>query len=90
MELETRTARQDMAGWYSRKDVDVQYQIKAGAELQRLGGDREGSTIPIGKYIELKIAYQQVHRTVITDKFDYKQRHFHDYSVITTSDNLDI
>eukprot|EP00971_Amphidinium_carterae_P165075 3272278-Amphidinium_carterae.1 len=40
--------------------------------------------------MELKIAYQQVHRTVIENRNDYKQRHFHDYSVITTSDNLDI
>eukprot|EP00971_Amphidinium_carterae_P167196 3312836-Amphidinium_carterae.1 len=73
--------------------MDVQYQIKAGAQLQRLGdqikagaqlqrlgGDREGSTIPISQYIELKLAYQQVHRVVIENKADYKQRHFHDYS----------
>eukprot|EP00971_Amphidinium_carterae_P066778 1322318-Amphidinium_carterae.1 len=79
-----------MAGWYNRKDVDVQYQIKAGAELQRLGGDQEGRTIPIGQYMELKIAYQQVHRTVIENRHEYKQRHFHDYSVITTADNLDM
>eukprot|EP00971_Amphidinium_carterae_P115389 2285429-Amphidinium_carterae.1 len=58
-DLETKTARPDMAGWYNRKDMDVQYQIKAGAELQRLGGDRDGNTIPISQYMELKIAYQQ-------------------------------
>eukprot|EP00971_Amphidinium_carterae_P239730 4759152-Amphidinium_carterae.1 len=44
-ELESTTARQDMAGWYSRKDNDLQYQFKAGAELQRLGGDQDGRTI---------------------------------------------
>eukprot|EP00971_Amphidinium_carterae_P105549 2090189-Amphidinium_carterae.1 len=60
--------------------MDVQYQIKAGAELQRLGGDRDGSTILIGQYMELKIAYQQAHKTVIENRNDYKQRHFHDYS----------
>eukprot|EP00971_Amphidinium_carterae_P082124 1624455-Amphidinium_carterae.1 len=70
--------------------MDVQYQIKAGAELQRLGGDREGSTIQISQYMELKIAYQQIHRNVIENKVDYKQRHFHDYSVITTAENFNI
>eukprot|EP00971_Amphidinium_carterae_P254412 5050844-Amphidinium_carterae.1 len=40
--------------------------------------------------MELKIAYQQVHKTVIENRNDYKQQHFHDYSVITTSDNLDV
>eukprot|EP00971_Amphidinium_carterae_P137014 2715190-Amphidinium_carterae.1 len=39
--------------------------------------------------MELKIAYQQVHRTVIENRNEYKQTHFHDYSVITTKDNLD-
>eukprot|EP00971_Amphidinium_carterae_P293485 5826809-Amphidinium_carterae.1 len=57
--LETTTQRSDMAGWYSRKDNDVQYQIKAGAELARLGGDQEGRTITIGEYMELKVAYKQ-------------------------------
>eukprot|EP00971_Amphidinium_carterae_P135609 2686764-Amphidinium_carterae.1 len=70
--------------------MDVQYQIKAGAQLQRLGGDRETSTIPISQYMELKLAYQQTHRVVIENKADYKQRHFHDYSVITTNVNLNI
>eukprot|EP00971_Amphidinium_carterae_P232819 4620410-Amphidinium_carterae.1 len=40
--------------------------------------------------MELKLAYQQVHRLVIENKADYKQRHFHDYSVITTNQNLNI
>eukprot|EP00971_Amphidinium_carterae_P213926 4245718-Amphidinium_carterae.1 len=43
--LESTTSRSDMAGWYSRKDNDLQYQIKAG--LSRLGGDQEGRTITI-------------------------------------------
>eukprot|EP00971_Amphidinium_carterae_P091725 1815910-Amphidinium_carterae.1 len=58
-ELERTTARQDMAGWYSRKDNNLQYQIKAGAELQRLGGDQDGRTITISEYMELKVAYKQ-------------------------------
>eukprot|EP00971_Amphidinium_carterae_P211325 4193028-Amphidinium_carterae.1 len=37
-ELETRASRQDMAGWYTRKDYDNQFQIKAGHELERLLG----------------------------------------------------
>eukprot|EP00971_Amphidinium_carterae_P165751 3285523-Amphidinium_carterae.1 len=69
-----------MAGWFNRKDMDSQYQIKAGAELQRLQGDRETSTLLISNYMELKIAYRQRHRTVIENRADYKQRHFHDYS----------
>eukprot|EP00971_Amphidinium_carterae_P157741 3126652-Amphidinium_carterae.1 len=60
--------------------MDVQYQIKAGAELQRLGEDQEGRTINIGEYMELKVAYKQVHRTDIENRLEYKQRHFHDYS----------
>eukprot|EP00971_Amphidinium_carterae_P013343 263053-Amphidinium_carterae.1 len=89
-DLEIKTARTDMAGWFNKKDMDVQYQIKAGAQLQRLGGDRDGNTIAISQYMELKLAYQQVHRQVIENMADYKQRHFHDYSVITTHENLNI
>eukprot|EP00971_Amphidinium_carterae_P281222 5583553-Amphidinium_carterae.1 len=39
--------------------------------------------------MELKVAYKQIHRTVIENKGQYKQNHFHDYSIITTSTNLD-
>eukprot|EP00971_Amphidinium_carterae_P226805 4498158-Amphidinium_carterae.1 len=39
--------------------------------------------------MELKVAYKQIHRTVIENKVQYKQNHFHDYSIITTSTNLD-
>eukprot|EP00971_Amphidinium_carterae_P102911 2037033-Amphidinium_carterae.2 len=38
--------------------------------------------------MEMKVAYKQIHRTVIENKGDYKQNHFHDYSIITTSTNL--
>eukprot|EP00971_Amphidinium_carterae_P236614 4696181-Amphidinium_carterae.1 len=38
--------------------------------------------------MELKVAYKQVHRTMIENKTEYKQNHFHDYSIITTPDNL--
>eukprot|EP00971_Amphidinium_carterae_P297056 5901382-Amphidinium_carterae.1 len=72
-----------MAGWYARKDSDHQFQIKAGAELERLGGDMEGRSITVSNYMELKVAYKQIHRTVIEDKAQYKQNHFHDYSIIT-------
>eukprot|EP00971_Amphidinium_carterae_P177658 3523829-Amphidinium_carterae.1 len=33
--------------------------------------------------MEIKVAYKQTHRTVIENKSEYKQDHFHDYSVIT-------
>eukprot|EP00971_Amphidinium_carterae_P029316 576844-Amphidinium_carterae.1 len=46
-ELERTYQRSDMAGWYARKDNDNQYQIKAGAELERLGGDRDGRSITV-------------------------------------------
>eukprot|EP00971_Amphidinium_carterae_P174762 3464023-Amphidinium_carterae.1 len=80
-----------MAGWYARKANDHQFQIKAGAELERLGGIMDGRSITMSSYMELKVAYKQIHRTVIENKFDneYKQNHFHDYSIITTSTNLD-
>eukprot|EP00971_Amphidinium_carterae_P093442 1849371-Amphidinium_carterae.1 len=39
--------------------------------------------------MEIKVAYKQIHRTVIENKGDYKQNHFHDYSIITTNANLD-
>eukprot|EP00971_Amphidinium_carterae_P008047 159247-Amphidinium_carterae.1 len=83
-DLEIRASRQDMAGWYARQDYDNQFQIKAGHELERLGGNSEGRNIEIGKYMEIKVAYKQVHRTVIENKGEYKQNHFHDYSIITT------
>eukprot|EP00971_Amphidinium_carterae_P315126 6263898-Amphidinium_carterae.1 len=79
---EHRAQRIDVAGWYSRKDNDYQYQIKAG----RLGGDHR--TITVGQYMELKVAYKQKHKTVIENKGEYKQNHFHDYSIITTPTNL--
>eukprot|EP00971_Amphidinium_carterae_P102525 2029536-Amphidinium_carterae.1 len=49
----------------------------------------DGRSITVGNYMELKVAYKQIHRTVIENKGQYKQNHFHDYSVITTSTNLD-
>eukprot|EP00971_Amphidinium_carterae_P039622 778543-Amphidinium_carterae.1 len=67
-DLEMRASRTDMAGWYARKDYDNQFQIKAGHELERLGGNSEGRDIAVGKYMEIKVAYKQVHRTVIENK----------------------
>eukprot|EP00971_Amphidinium_carterae_P308948 6139011-Amphidinium_carterae.1 len=67
-DLEYRAQRADMAGWYARKDNDHQFQIKAGAELERLGGDMDGRSITVSNYMELKVAYKQIHRTVIEDK----------------------
>eukprot|EP00971_Amphidinium_carterae_P239888 4762238-Amphidinium_carterae.1 len=61
-ELETRATRPDMAGWYTRKDYDNQFQIMAGHELERLGGNSEGRSIAVGKYMEIKVAYKQIHR----------------------------
>eukprot|EP00971_Amphidinium_carterae_P026123 515198-Amphidinium_carterae.1 len=53
-----------------------------------LTGDRIGregqKAISIGKYMEIKTTFRQGLREAILDKPDYKQRHCHDYSVITT------
>eukprot|EP00971_Amphidinium_carterae_P191221 3794715-Amphidinium_carterae.1 len=38
--------------------------------------------------MELKVAYKQKHKTVIENKSDYKQNHFHNDSIITTPTNL--
>eukprot|EP00971_Amphidinium_carterae_P082506 1631828-Amphidinium_carterae.1 len=80
------TSRSDMTGWYSRKDIDSQYQIKAGRSIGRQSGWQR--TINVGKYMELKVVYRQ-HRKAIEEKGEYKQNHFHDYNIITTSTNLD-
>eukprot|EP00971_Amphidinium_carterae_P248191 4927732-Amphidinium_carterae.1 len=75
-----------MTGWYARKDIDHQYQIKG----ERLGRESNwGKTITVGRYMEFKVVYKQQYRTAIEDKIKYKQNHFHDYSIITTNRNLD-
>eukprot|EP00971_Amphidinium_carterae_P350135 6491400-Amphidinium_carterae.2 len=38
--------------------------------------------------MELKVAFKQKYRNVIKNKLEYKQNHFHDYSIITTPKNL--
>eukprot|EP00971_Amphidinium_carterae_P326583 6457460-Amphidinium_carterae.1 len=76
----------DVTGWYSRKENDYQYQIKAGKWLERLGGQYR--TIQVGHYMELKVAYKQKHKDVIENKSEYKQNHFHDYNIITTPTHL--
>eukprot|EP00971_Amphidinium_carterae_P198232 3934262-Amphidinium_carterae.2 len=39
--------------------------------------------------MEMKAAYRQKHRRLVEDKREYKQNHFHDYSVIMTHIYLD-
>eukprot|EP00971_Amphidinium_carterae_P068320 1352684-Amphidinium_carterae.1 len=39
--------------------------------------------------MEIKVVYKQQHRKAIEEKVEYKQNHFHDYSIITTNTNLD-
>eukprot|EP00971_Amphidinium_carterae_P292613 5809020-Amphidinium_carterae.1 len=51
-DIEHETQRTDVAGWYSRKDYDYQYQIKAGEWLEQLMGNHR--TITVGHYMELK------------------------------------
>eukprot|EP00971_Amphidinium_carterae_P244833 4861108-Amphidinium_carterae.4 len=41
-------------------------------------------TISIGKYMEIKTTYRQGLKEAILDTQKYKQRHYHDYSVIST------
>eukprot|EP00971_Amphidinium_carterae_P282719 5612710-Amphidinium_carterae.1 len=67
----------DVTGWYSRKENDYQYQIKAGEWSERLGGQHR--TITVGHYMELEVAYKQKHKNVIENKMEYKQNHYHDY-----------
>eukprot|EP00971_Amphidinium_carterae_P034432 677828-Amphidinium_carterae.1 len=53
-ELSTATQRNDISGWYARKDIDHQYQIKG----EKLGRERNWrKTITVGKYFELKVVY---------------------------------
>eukprot|EP00971_Amphidinium_carterae_P306722 6095543-Amphidinium_carterae.1 len=78
--------RNDMTGWYARKDIHHQYQIKG----ERLGRESQwGKTITVGKHMELKVVYKQQHRKAIEEKVKHKQNHFHEYSITTTSRNLD-
>eukprot|EP00971_Amphidinium_carterae_P244379 4852514-Amphidinium_carterae.1 len=42
----------------------------------------------IGKYMEIKITFKQTLKNIIEDRREYKQTHFHDYSVITTNVHL--
>eukprot|EP00971_Amphidinium_carterae_P323852 6436275-Amphidinium_carterae.4 len=79
--------RPDLAGWYARKDIHMQYQLKAGEVLGRLSGWTR--TLDVGNYMEFKVVYKQQHRRPIEDKIEYKQNHFHEYSLITTNTNLD-
>eukprot|EP00971_Amphidinium_carterae_P302589 6012513-Amphidinium_carterae.2 len=84
-DMKTQAGR-DLFGWYARKDIDYQYQIKG----ERLGRESNWSrTIAVNKYFELKAVYKQQHRKVIEDRRDYKQTHYHDYSVITTNLGID-
>eukprot|EP00971_Amphidinium_carterae_P119425 2365609-Amphidinium_carterae.1 len=46
--------------WYSRKDVDRQFQIKG----EHIGREGAWKTIIVGKYMELKATYKQKHRNV--------------------------
>eukprot|EP00971_Amphidinium_carterae_P082601 1633970-Amphidinium_carterae.1 len=68
--------------WFQRKTLDHQYQIQQERE-------RSNCAINIGKYMEIKTTYRNTMRDVIQDKPDYKQRNYHDYSVITTNKYMD-
>eukprot|EP00971_Amphidinium_carterae_P301785 5995758-Amphidinium_carterae.1 len=70
--------------WYSRKDMDKQFQIK----VERVGREGQSKTNMIGQYLEIKVTYKQTLKNIIEDKTEYKQTHFHDYSVITTNTYL--
>eukprot|EP00971_Amphidinium_carterae_P092255 1826800-Amphidinium_carterae.1 len=86
-DIQMTTQRTDMTRWYARKDIDMQYQLKAGKQLGQLSGWTK--MINVGKYMELKVVYKQQHRRTIEDKIEYKQNHFHDYNFITANTNLD-
>eukprot|EP00971_Amphidinium_carterae_P304829 6057564-Amphidinium_carterae.1 len=61
--------------------MDVQFQMQG----DRSGRDNINRTIPIGKYMEIKTTYRQTCEDVILDRNEYKQRHFHDHSVIASN-----
>eukprot|EP00971_Amphidinium_carterae_P042994 845404-Amphidinium_carterae.1 len=65
-ELSTAAQRNHISGWYARKDIDHQYQIKG----EKLGTESNWrKTITVGKYFELKVIYKQQHRKVIENKW---------------------
>eukprot|EP00971_Amphidinium_carterae_P295261 5863565-Amphidinium_carterae.1 len=75
-DMKTLTNR-DLCGWYSRKDLDHQYQIKG----ERLGRESNWArTITVSKYFDLKAVYKQQRKRIIDDKKSYKQNHYHDYT----------
>eukprot|EP00971_Amphidinium_carterae_P117623 2330175-Amphidinium_carterae.1 len=82
-DLKTFTNRE--SGWYSRKDLDRQFQIKG----ENAGRESSWKTIIVGKYMEMKAAYRQRHTRLIGNKKEYKQNRLHDYSVIATNIDLD-
>eukprot|EP00971_Amphidinium_carterae_P190379 3778310-Amphidinium_carterae.3 len=86
-EIASSMQRNDVTGWYASKDIDNQYQIKCGEVLGRISGWQR--TLNVGKYMELKVIYRQQHRNPIENKTEYKQNHYHDYSLIMTNTNLD-
>eukprot|EP00971_Amphidinium_carterae_P113107 2240480-Amphidinium_carterae.1 len=61
-DLKTFTNRE--SGWYSRKELDRQFQI----EGENVGRDATWKTIIVGKYMEMKAVYRQRHRRLIEDK----------------------
>eukprot|EP00971_Amphidinium_carterae_P002980 58476-Amphidinium_carterae.1 len=61
--------------------MDAQFQVQG----DRAGRETINRTIPIGKYMEIKTTYKQTCKDIIVDRNEYKQRHFHDDSVITTN-----
>eukprot|EP00971_Amphidinium_carterae_P308888 6137906-Amphidinium_carterae.2 len=67
------------AQWFDRREYDVQFQIN---------GDRVARTttqpINIGEFMEIKTTYKQTKLRPIIDKVDYKTKHFHKFSIITT------
>eukprot|EP00971_Amphidinium_carterae_P047319 932311-Amphidinium_carterae.1 len=55
--------------------MDIQFQIKG--ETTNTGRPENWKNFVLGKYMEIKITYKQMHKNIIEDKKDYKQRHFH-------------
>eukprot|EP00971_Amphidinium_carterae_P104626 2071979-Amphidinium_carterae.2 len=74
LEHDLKDANRD-SNWYSRKDMDRQFQIKG----ERVGREGAWRMMTIGKCMEIKMTYRQkLKNTAEEDKKEYKQTHFHE------------
>eukprot|EP00971_Amphidinium_carterae_P140852 2790699-Amphidinium_carterae.1 len=71
------------AGWFLRRNIDDQYQI-SGDKIAR----STTHNIDIAQYMEIRTTSKQTKVKLISNKAEYKSRHVHDFSIITTDHDL--